>query len=274
MNFEFDQYLKLLGNPYNPVYLSIIFIWLFILIVYIIYLKVFVPVKKKHLNEKKELELDNLRIIGAFSESDPNPIVRTDSKGDIIHFNKSARELFELENKTKTNLQQISPELNFNYEKEIENSSNIQIDLTIGDKHYSVYFYGIKTLRMARIYFIDYTERINNEKRIIDSEQKYRSLSFYLQDHMEEEKERIGLELHDCIGQNLYLVKLKMNNSIDYDTFKKNTTEINDALDLTISELREILFNLRPKVLEDMGHMVFMGYMACILKQKTSNTLK
>jgi signal transduction histidine kinase len=253
MSNDFDHYLKLLGDPYNPAYLSLLFILLLVLIIYIIYLRVFVPVKKKHLNEKKELELDNLRIIGAFSESDPNPIIRTDTNGDIIHFNKSAQNLFKLEQGMKINLQQISPELNFNCEKEIENSSNVQIDLTIGEKHFSVYFYGIKSLRMSRIYFIDHTERTNNEKRVIESEQKYRSLSFYLQDHMEEEKERLGLELHDSIGQNLYLVKLKINNSLDYDTFNNNVSDINEALDLTIADLREILFNLRPKVLEDMG---------------------
>ena len=167
MSNDFNHYLKLLGDPYNPAYLSLLFILLLVLIIYIIYLRVFVPVKKKHLNEKKELELDNLRIIGAFSESDPNPIIRTDTNGDIIHFNKSAQNLFKLEQGMKINLKQISPELNFNCEKEIENSSNVQIDLTIGEKHFSVYFYGIKSLRMSRIYFIDHTERTNNEKRVI-----------------------------------------------------------------------------------------------------------
>jgi signal transduction histidine kinase len=253
MNNELDIYLKLLENPYNPVFLSCLFFLLNTLIMYIIYLKIFVPVKKKYLNEKRRLELDNLRIIGAFSESDPNPVIRTNTIGDIIHFNKSAQRLFGLQEEKKTNLQQISPGLAFNYKKEIENNSSLQFDLTIGDKHFSVYFYGINTLHMARIYLIDHTERIVNEKRVIESEQKYRSLSFYLQDHLESEKERIGLELHDSIGQNLSIVKLKINHSIDHSTFQKNKTEINDALDTTISDLREILFNLRPKVLEDMG---------------------
>jgi signal transduction histidine kinase len=253
MTSEFDHYLSLLANPYNPIFLSILFLLLFLFILTIIYLKILVPVKKKHLNEKRDLELDNLRIIGAFSESDPNPVIRTDAAGKIIHFNKSAEKLFGLEPGKRIYLHQICPELNFNYRQEIENNSNIQIDLKVGQKHFSVYYYGIKTLSMARIYFIDHTEKIKNENRILESEQKYRSLSFYLQDHMEEEKERIGLELHDSIGQNLHLVKLKVNNSIDYDSFNKNVAEINEALDLTIADLREILFNLRPKVLDDMG---------------------
>jgi signal transduction histidine kinase len=253
MNKELDLYLDLLRSPYNPIYLTILFILFFYLIIHIIYFKIFVPITKKYLKEKKKLELDNLRIIGAFSESDPNPIIRIDSKGEIIHFNKSAQKLFELEKGTKVNIEQISPELNFDYKKEIENSSNIEVELTIGKKCFSVYIYGIKTLGMVRIYFIDQTERINNENRILESELRYRSLSFYLQDHLEEEKERIGLELHDSIGQNLFLVKLKINNLMDYDTFKKSAVEINETLDLTISDLREILFNLRPKVLEDLG---------------------
>jgi signal transduction histidine kinase len=248
-----NAYKKLLENPYNPIYFSFLFFLVFILVVYIIYLKVIVPLKKKHENEKKKLEIDNLRIIGAFSESDPNPIIRTNIKGDIIHFNKSAYNLFGIKQDGKINLHKIFPELNYDFQKEIENGSNLQTDLTFGGKHFSVYFYGIKTLSMARIYFIDYTERINNEQRIIESEQKYRALTFYLQDHLETEKERIGLELHDSIGQNLYLVKMKLNSCNDCDAFNRSLIEVNSTLDSTIAELREILFNLKPKVLEDLG---------------------
>jgi signal transduction histidine kinase len=253
MSNELDHYLSLLTNPYNPIYISTLFILLNVFVMYIIYLKIFIPVKKKYLKDKKRLEYDNLRIIGAFSESDPNPVIRTNSTGDIIHFNKSAQNLFGLQKEKNTNLQQLSPGLTFDFKKEIENNSNIQFDLSIGDRHFSVYFYGIKTLHMARIYLIDHTERIENEKRVIESEQKYRSLSFYLQDHLEEEKERIGLELHDSIGQNLSIVKMKINHAVDLISFQKSISEINDALDQTISDLREILFNLRPKILEDLG---------------------
>jgi signal transduction histidine kinase len=253
LNNELSHYIKLLKDPSDPVYLSILFFILLVLIIYIIFLKIFIPVKKKHLIEKRELELDNLRIIGAFSESDPNAVIRTDTKGDIIHFNKSAQKLFAIENGKKTSLRQVAPELNYNFDEEIENGSNIETDLTIGDKHFSVYFYGIKTLRAARIYFIDHTERINNEKKVIESEQKFRDLSFYLQDHLEDEKERIGLELHDSIGQNLFLVKLKVNSSKDNSSFQKGVAEINNALDSTIADLRDIMFDLRPKILEDMG---------------------
>lgn len=251
MELDFEKYFAVLKNPFGPVYLSILFAALFVIIVYFIYTKGFIPFKKKHLKEKKQLESDNLRIIGAFTESDPNPVIRTDLQGDLIQFNKSAQKLFGLRQGDKINLKGISPDLSYDVRKAIEEGSNIKTDLTIGEKHFTVYFYGIKSLRTAGIYFIDNTERIRNENRIIESEEKYRSLSFYLQDHLESEKERIGMELHDSIGQNLYVVKQKINNSSPYS--EASIKEINEALDITITELREILFNLRPKVLDDLG---------------------
>lgn len=253
MQNELDYYLKQLTNPFGPLHTSVLFIIIFVLSIYLIYLKAFIPVKKRHLEEKKKLELDNLKVIAAFTESDPNPVIRLNAYGDIIQFNSSAQKQFDLSEEKKTNLNQISPELSYNVRQEIDNESNIENDITIGDKHFTVYFYGLKNLSMARVSFIDHTERINNEKRIIESEDKYRSLSMYLQDHLEEEKERIGMELHDSIGQNLYLVKLKINNSADLDSSTSSVKEINEALDMTISELREIMFNLRPKVLEELG---------------------
>src|ERR1035437_10928700 len=242
MSSELWHYLSLFKDLYNPFYYSFFLILLIIVITWLIRRKIVIPVKKQHEIEKRRLELDNLRIIAAFSESDPNPVVRTDIKGNIIHFNKSAQMLFGLKEGENINISLVAPGLNYDFQKEIDKGSNIQFDLSLGDKFFKVHFYGIKILRMARIYFVDLTERNNYEKKIIESEQKYRSLSFYLQDHLETEKERIGLELHDSIGQNLYLVKMKLNSSKDFNTFNNSLSDINSTLESTITELREILF--------------------------------
>ncbi len=127
-------------------------------------------------------------------------------------------------------MKQIIPELTFDFQKEIENGSKFQSDFTLWEKHFTVYFYGIKTFKMAGMYLIDHTDKINNEKKIDESEQQYQALTFYLQDHLEAEKERIGLELHDSIGQNLYLIKMKLNSCNDYNTFN-NSLEINTTLE-------------------------------------------
>lgn len=251
MENELNIYKRLMENPYNPLNFFLLFIFVFILVIYIVYLKIIVPLKKNHENEKKKLELDNLRIASAFSESDPNPVIRTNISGDIIYFNKSADNIFCINNTEILNIKQMIPDLIYDFQKEIENGSKLQSDFTIGGKHFSVYFYGIKTLKMARLYFIDRTDSIKNEMAIIESENKYRALNYYLQDHIEEEKERIGLELHDSIGQNLYFIKMKLNNC--NDAFNNSLIDVNNTLESTIVELHEILFNLKPKVLEDLG---------------------
>jgi len=254
MTSELQHYLTLFKDPYNPLYYSLFFIFLLIVITWLIRHKIFIPVKKQHEIEKKRLEYDNLLITTAFSESDPNPIVRTDAKGNIIHFNKSAQVLFSLKEGEKINISLVAPGLNYDFQNEIVNGSNIQIDWSLNDKFFKVYFYGIKTLHMARIYFVDLTERKNFEKQIIESEKKYRSLSFYLQDHLETEKQRIGLELHDSIGQNLFLIKIKLNASAPVN--EKQITALNDinlTMDRTIDELRDIMFDLRPRALEELG---------------------
>jgi signal transduction histidine kinase len=253
MNNEL-RHLSLLKDPYNPLYYSLLFIAQFIFVILFIYRKIFIPVNKKYEIEKRRLELDNLQIIAAFSDSDPNPIVRTDTLGNIIHFNNSARILFDLKDGQNINISLIAPGINFDFLKEINNGSKIQFDWNLGDKFFKVYFYGIRTLRMARIYFIDLTENNNNEKKLIESEQKYRALSFYLQDHLETEKQRIGLELHDSIGQNLLHLKLNLNNpAFDYQKQTAAFIEMNNIITSTIEDLREIMFNLRPRILEEVG---------------------
>jgi signal transduction histidine kinase len=101
---------------------------------------------------------------------------------------------------------------------------------------------------------MDLTERTNQETVTQESEKKFRSLSFYLQDYLETERQRIGLELHDVIGQNLFLLKLKFDEtSKNYEDFKENCNNIIDSLNSTIYDLRNIMYDLKPKNLEDLG---------------------
>jgi signal transduction histidine kinase len=268
MENELDHYLSLLTDLNNPVYYAILFIILLFIIVHITYRQVFMPNKKKHELEKRELEIknrelefernrleiDNLRIIAEFTDSDPNPIIRTNTSGEIIHFNKSAGISFVLSEFNNPSITSVLKDIVFDLKKEIENNSNIILNRIIGDRHFTISFYGISSLEMAQIYFIDQTERNIYEQRIIASEQKFRSLSFYLQDELESEKQRIGMDLHDSIGQNLSLVKMKLNDaSSDYNKYISHYEEINSSLDQTILDLREIMMNLKPRTLEDLG---------------------
>jgi signal transduction histidine kinase len=254
MNRDINYYIDLFRNLDNPIYFAIIFVILVYFLLIVVYKYVLLPLKKKHLSEKKELENDNLKMLEIFAEYDPNPIIRIDENGVILNLNRSARELFDITEGNHKNIKDIIPEMNLNIKEEVSKNSNIQINATFRDRHFSVNFYGIKSLNRAQIYFMDLTERTNLEKLTQESEKKFRSLSFYLQDYLETERQRIGLELHDNIGQNLFLLKLKFDDAAkNYEDFKDNYNSIIDSLNTTIYDLRNIMYDLKPKNLEDLG---------------------
>lgn len=254
MNREVDYYLDLFRNMDNPIYYAIIFIILVYFLLLVVYKYVLLPLKKKHLLEKEELETDNLKMLEIFAEYDPNPIIRIDETGGIKNLNRSARELFSITMENHKNIKDIIPGININFKEEISRNSIIQINATFKERHFSVNIYGIKSLSRAQIYFMDLTERTNQETVTQESEKKFRSLSFYLQDYLETERQRIGLELHDVIGQNLFLLKLKFDEaSKNYEDFKENCNNIIDSLNSTIYDLRNIMYDLKPKNLEDLG---------------------
>ena len=220
----------------------------------VIYKYIIQPLKKKHHLEKKDLENDNIKMLEIFTEYDPNPIIRIDETGLIRNLNRSARELFEITTDNNKDIKDFVPEIKFNINEEIIKNSKIQLNKTLKDKHYSINFYGIRSLSRAQLYFMDLTERANQENLTQESEKKFRSLSFYLQEYLEAERQRIGLELHDVIGQNLFLLKLKFDEACkNFDDFKGNYNNIIDSLDDTIYDLRNIMYDLKPKNLEDLG---------------------
>lgn len=89
-------------------------------------------------------------------------------------------------------------------------------------------------------------EEISEQKissLIKDQELKLIKASIKGQD---KERKRIALELHDSIGGNLAAIKLQLNNTVFYGN-KKTITTINNQLDDTYEQVRNLSHNLTPK---------------------------
>ena len=251
---EFQEYLKLLSDPGNPVYFSLFLILaLFFLFVF---KYIIAPLRKKHLIEKKELELKNVRLMALFAELDPNPLIRVDEKGIIIHSNDAAKALgkdFSIEGK---NIHNIIASINFPIKDYIEKNKSIVINEAINNKFYSIHLRGISYLNIAQIYFDDLTERKMYEEELQISRTKLRELSGHLRDTLEDERQRISRELHDSIGQNLHLIRMKLrDNGLLNETniLSKDRDVLLTSIEISINELKEIIYNLKPKILEEMG---------------------
>lgn len=76
-------------------------------------------------------------------------------------------------------------------------------------------------------------------------------------DVQENEKKRISMELHDSIGQDLLITKNKMlmglNKPEDKDHLIKNLKEASEIISDTLTDVREISYNLHPYQIERLG---------------------
>ena len=102
-------------------------------------------------------------------------------------------------------------------------------------------------------------ERKSAERRLAISERSLRELSLHLLSTQDEERRRIGRELHDSLGQ--YLVMLKMNldsldSSLGPQQFDGASEELKQCIRLaedSLKEVRTIAYLLYPPMLEEMG---------------------
>ncbi len=112
----------------------------------------------------------------------------------------------------------------------------------------------------------DMTERRNAEDALRKSDKELRILSNQLLSAEEKERKRIARELHDGIGQTLSAIKFSVENTI------RDLQKPRSALDLksleglipltqkTIEEVRRIVKDLRPAILDDLGILATVAW--------------
>jgi signal transduction histidine kinase len=96
-------------------------------------------------------------------------------------------------------------------------------------------------------------ERILSKERLEKSEQTLRFLSNRLMSAQEEERTRISRELHDSIGSSLCAIRLSIENVMQEESDLKSLEKIVALTQGTMEEVRRIMTDLRPSVLDDLG---------------------
>ena len=96
----------------------------------------------------------------------------------------------------------------------------------------------------------DLTERKNSEERL-------RELSGRLLKMQDEERQRLGRELHDTVGQHLSAAKMSLDGLASEDRFDeqqtKNLAESIQLIERSIREVRTLSYLLYPPMLEETG---------------------
>jgi signal transduction histidine kinase len=105
------------------------------------------------------------------------------------------------------------------------------------------------------------------EIELIDSLDKLRSLSTYLQQNRESERITIAREIHDELGQSLTALKLNLNwllNHIpdEYEYLQQKINAMSQIVDSTITTVQTICTDLRPGILDDLGILEALEWQA------------
>jgi PAS domain S-box-containing protein len=108
----------------------------------------------------------------------------------------------------------------------------------------------------------DLTERmlaqrslLDSQRKLRDSEKSLRALSLHLLRMQDEERRRIGREIHDSLGQYLVALKMKLDGMTDSGTEEQNSgaAECSRLVEECVKEVRTISYLLYPPMLEEVG---------------------
>jgi len=106
----------------------------------------------------------------------------------------------------------------------------------------------------------DLTERMlaqkaleSSQEKLRDSERALRELSLHLLRSQDEERRRIGREIHDSLGQYLSVLKIRLESMNAPAECADDLQSCADLLDTCIREVRTVSYLLYPPMLEEMG---------------------
>ncbi len=113
----------------------------------------------------------------------------------------------------------------------------------------------------------DITERKVAEMKLLKSEKQLRALSAQLISVEERQRKHISRELHDSIGQYLTAIKFSMENTLQQLIEKQDIAGAAKLLETgknllkqTIEEVRRIMMDLRPSILDDLGILATISW--------------
>jgi signal transduction histidine kinase len=110
-------------------------------------------------------------------------------------------------------------------------------------------------------------------QRLVDGEQRFRSLAKAVWEVQEEERRRVARELHDGLGQTLTALKIRLERTAGREGVPPALAdELGAGVDLAaraLDEARRLAHLLRPQVLDDLGLFPALRWLARTLGEWT-----
>lgn len=215
------------------------------------------PLRKEHKTEKESLELKNEHLLSLFTTLNPNPVFRFDTTGTIVLTNTAGHEIVGT-GVIGTRIQELIPEIaGLELGTLINTRQDYIMDCIINGRDFSITVKGVPELLCGHIYCYDITERKKYELDLENTKSKLRDLALHISDLREEDRTRLGMELHDNISQTLTVVKMIAErfsrlNFADDESFT-NHLYMKSLVENLIIETKELSYSFKPKYLSDLG---------------------
>jgi PAS domain S-box-containing protein len=141
-----------------------------------------------------------------------------------------------------------------------KNGEEFPIDASISQ-------FEIGQQRFYTVILRDVSVRERTRRELAQAREDLRELSVASRTAREQENSRISRELHDELGQNLTSLKmdlswLEANCPPDRDGFLKTLAGMRSVLDSTVAATRRISADLRPLMLDDLGLLAALEWLA------------
>lgn len=261
---NFQNLLKTLLDPANPIYVSLFIVTAIFGIVILIYKYLINPITSYYKKERENIALKSAKLMALFAELDPDPVIRIDSKGTIIVTNNAAKKILSSENLQGIKITDVLPFLNISIKDAIKNNTTLVFTEKINGRFFSILFRAELSSDIAQLYFRDITDFKTNEEKLVESQKKLRELSDHLHDLIEEERTHIARGLHDGVGQSLSLLRMKLVRMGEKEQDEQKSLSYKNmiqSLEDAILEVKNISYILKPKLLEEMGLGVALKYL-------------
>jgi PAS domain S-box-containing protein len=128
-----------------------------------------------------------------------------------------------------------------------------------------------ETYSRVLVSITDITTRKEAEKELLRHQEQLRSLASQLSLAEQRERRRISAELHDSIGQNLALAKIKLGGlrqQLESAGAMGNLDEVRQLIDESLEQTRSLVFQLSPPVLYELGLEQAIEWLAEQMQQR------
>jgi len=135
------------------------------------------------------------------------------------------------------------------------NETGASLQITVRPPFWRTWwFISLCLIFVAGVVAFAYRTRV---QRLKQAHAEQEAFSKRLLENQEQERQRIAVELHDSLGQDLLIIKnwalLGLNVNGDESKLKNQLSEISATASQAIEEVREIAYNLRPYQLDELG---------------------